>query len=240
MSVSISKKRILVLVSGSGSNLQAIIDKCESGYINGKVVGVISNVAGVFALERASRHSIPSVVVNHAQYKTRESFDETLANSVNSFSPDLIVLAGFMRILSETFVSQFQGKMLNIHPSLLPKYPGLNTHKKAIHNKDCLHGASVHFVNAELDGGPVVLQSVVQIDVDDSVDSLQSKVALTEWHIYPLVLQWFCQGALRLRQDQVWFNNPVVEKSLNNDKPIGYQMMINNNHGKQYNDEDIH
>lgn len=231
-------KRILVLVSGSGSNLQSIIDKCESNYIDGTVVGVISNVPEVYALERARRHNIPSLVVDHKRYESRESFDEALAKSVHSFSPDLIILAGFMRILSEAFVVQFQGKVLNIHPSLLPKYPGLHTHKKAIQNKDSFHGASIHFVNAELDGGPVVLQSIVNVEVCDTIDTLQSKVANTEWQIYPLVIKWFCQEALRLKQDKVWFDNNSIEKSLVIAKPIGYKMMINNNHGNQY-DEDI-
>lgn len=230
-------KRILVLVSGSGSNLQAIIDKCESGYIAGSVVGVISNVPNVYALERAKRHNIPALTLDHKQYNTRESFDEDLAKNVHSFSADLIVLAGFMRILSESFVLQFSGKMLNIHPSLLPKYPGLHTHTKALQNNDTSHGASIHFVNAELDGGPVVIQSIVKVDNQDTVDTLQSRVALTEWHIYPLVVKWFCEGALRLQQDQVWFNTEVVEASLIIDKPLGYQMMINNNHGNPYNED---
>jgi phosphoribosylglycinamide formyltransferase-1 len=230
-------KRILVLVSGSGSNLQAIIDKCESGYIAGSVVGVISNVPNAYALERAKRHNIPALTLDHKQYKTRESFDQDLAKNVHSFAADLIVLAGFMRILSEPFVSQFSGKMLNIHPSLLPKYPGLQTHKKALQNNDDTHGASIHFVNAELDGGPVVIQSIVKVDKQDTIDTLQSKVARTEWTIYPLVVKWFCEGALRLQQDQVWFNNEVVETSLIIDKPLGYQMMINNNQGKPYNED---
>lgn len=230
-------KRILVLVSGSGSNLQAIIDKCESGFIAGRVVGVISNVPDVYALERAKQHKIPYLTVDHRQYASRESFDAELAKGAHSFSADLVVLAGFMRILSESFVLQFSGKMLNIHPSLLPKYPGLHTHKKAIQNKDGLHGASIHFVNAELDGGPVVIQSIVKVDTLDTVDTLQSKVAITEWQIYPLAVKWFCEGALRLQQDQVWFDKVIVEKSLLIEQAVGYQIMINNNQGNQYNED---
>jgi len=231
------RKRILVLVSGSGSNLQAIIDKCESNYISGDVVGVISNVPNVYALERARRHNIPSVVIDHKKFENRESFDEALARSAHSFSADLIVLAGFMRILGESFVTPYYGKMINIHPSLLPKYPGLHTHKKAIQNKDSVHGASVHFVSTELDGGPVVIQSIVEINANDSIDTLQSKVVRTEWQIYPLVVMWFCQGALRLQQDHVWFDNALVEKSLESICLTDYQMIINNNNGTQ-NDED--
>lgn len=230
-------KRILVLVSGSGSNLQAIIDKCESGYIYGRVVGVISNVPDVYALERARNHKIPTLTLDHRNYTNRESFDEDLAKNAHSYSADLLVLAGFMRILSESFVMQFSGKMLNIHPSLLPKYPGLQTHKKAIQNKDSLHGSSIHFVNAELDGGPVVIQSLVSVEKQDTTDTLQSKVAFTEWQIYPLAIKWFCSGTLRLRSDKVWFNNEKLEESLLVDRPVGFQMMINNNHGNECNED---
>ncbi|MFT6267623.1 MAG: phosphoribosylglycinamide formyltransferase-1 [Alphaproteobacteria bacterium] len=204
-----TSKRILVLVSGSGSNLQAIIDECAAGFINGKIVGVISNVPKVFALQRATAHNIPNVVVDHTSFENRMLFDHALAETVNEFAPDLIVLAGFMRILSESFVSQFSGRMLNIHPSLLPKYPGLHTHKKVIENGDAHHGASVHFVTAELDGGPVVLQSVVDVNNADSIVSLQTKLAHTEWLIYPLAVKWFCQETLRLKQDKVWFSEDL-------------------------------
>jgi phosphoribosylglycinamide formyltransferase-1 len=232
-------KRIVVLVSGSGSNLQAIIDECAAGYINGVVVGVISNVPGVFALHRASTHNIANVVVDHTAFENRTSFDQALAKIVLGFVPDLIVLAGFMRILNENFVAQFLGKMLNIHPSLLPKYPGLHTHKKVIENKDCLHGASVHFVTAELDGGPVVLQSVVDVKSIDSVASLRAKLALTEWLIYPLAVKWFCQGTLRLKQDKVLFSKNL-DSSLSRDaESAGCKIKINNNQGQQ-NDEDKH
>jgi phosphoribosylglycinamide formyltransferase-1 len=214
-------KRIVVLVSGSGSNLQAIIDECAAGYINGVVVGVISNVPGVFALHRASTHNIANVVVDHTAFENRTSFDQALAK---------IVLG---------FVAQFLGKMLNIHPSLLPKYPGLHTHKKVIENKDCLHGASVHFVTAELDGGPVVLQSVVDVKSIDSVASLRAKLALTEWLIYPLAVKWFCQGTLRLKQDKVLFSKNL-DSSLSRDaESAGCKIKINNNQGQQ-NDEDKH
>jgi len=243
MTTSSPAKRILVLVSGSGSNLQAIIDNCETGYIHADVVGVISNVANVYALERAHRHNIPKLVLDHKLYGSREQFDDALATCVDGFSADLIVLAGFMRILSDSFVAKYIGKIINIHPSLLPKYPGLHTHKRAIENQDKKHGASVHFVTAELDGGPVVVQSSVNIDISDSEISLQEKVVQTEWQIYPLAIKWFCQGALRLQQEQVWFNNELVESSLERENKkenkIDFEMMIHNIHGNQCN-EDIH
>lgn len=198
------RKKIVVLVSGSGSNLQAIINNCDNGQINGDVVAVVSNVPGVYALTRAQNTQIDTHVIDHTLYKTRLEFDQALYACVNEYGPDLLVLAGFMRILSADFVQHFVGRMLNIHPSLLPKYPGLHTHKKVIANKDQQHGASIHFVTAELDGGPIVLQSCIQVKCDDNEQTIQRKVGLTEWLIYPLAIQWFCKDALRLVKDQVW------------------------------------
>lgn len=234
MEISGQLKRILVLVSGSGSNLQAIIDACESGCIKGAIVGVISNVPEVYALERAKRHNIPCEIIDHKAFENRKRFDEALEEKVQTFSADLIVLAGFMRILDASFVSQYAGKMINIHPSLLPKYPGLHTHKRALQNKDSEHGASIHFVNAELDGGPVIVQSIVKVDLDDTIETLQEKVVRTEWQIYPMVVKWFCIGALRLHQDKVWFDNKIVEQSIKNERLTDYKMMIHNNHGNHY------
>lgn len=237
MSLTPLPKRIVVLVSGSGSNLQAIIDECTAGNINGNVVGVISNVPKVYALERARKSNIQSFVVNHRQFSCRQDFDDALADKVNDLSPDLIVLAGFMRILHKSFVKQFYGKMLNIHPSLLPKYPGLHTHAKVIENQDAQHGASVHFVSAELDGGPIVVQSVINVDVNDSPKSLHTRLARTEWLIYPLVLKWFCQDALRLKQDKVWFKKSLSSAGPLNEKSADCKIRINNLK-EQRNDED--
>lgn len=229
--------RIVVLVSGSGSNLQAIIDECAAGNIQGKVVAVISNVAGAYALTRAAQYGIDSVVIDHKAFVDREMFDIALAKEVNRFSPDLVVLAGFMRILSPGFVSQFEHKMFNIHPSLLPKYPGLGTHQKAIENRDLSHGASVHFVNAELDGGPVVLQSLIKINENDTVESLQDRLAKTEWVIYPLAVKWFCQGALRIVKDKVRFGGNLDMSLLRSAGSVDCKIIINNTQDKQ-NDED--
>lgn len=236
---------IVVLVSGSGSNLQAIIDQCESGQILGKVVAVISNKPNVYALERAKKHNIPSMLIDHNAFDSRESFDAELAKYIDHYQPDLIVLAGFMRILSREFVVKYLGKMLNIHPSLLPKYPGLHTHKRALENNDKTHGASIHFVTPELDGGPVVLQSVIEVKNDDTVDELQERVAQTEWMIYPLVVKWFCLGALKMSQEQVWFSKEVVNNLTNlqrfylkttlNDE-YTCQIIINTN-GAKYDEE---
>ena len=204
-----SAKRIVVLVSGSGSNLQAIINECEAGFIHGHVIGVVCNVVDAYALTRAHNHGIATAVVNHKEFASRVEFDRKLAEQVQQFTPDLVVLAGFMRILSAEFVAQFAGKMLNIHPSLLPKYPGLHTHQKVLQNGDATHGASVHFVNTELDGGPVVLQSQINVNSDDTLESLQSRLAITEWYIYALAVKWFCNDSLSLESDSVYFRAPL-------------------------------
>lgn len=189
-------KRIVVLISGNGSNLQAIIDACEAKQIAGDVVGVISNKADVYGLERAENHNIESTVISHRDFESREAYDMELANAIDKFDADLVVLAGFMRILTPQFTEKFAGRMLNIHPSLLPKYQGLNTHQRAIDAGDTEHGVSVHFVTAELDGGPVVLQAKVPVFPEDSADDLASRVHEQEHRIYPLVVSWFIDGRL--------------------------------------------
>jgi len=192
-------KRIVVLISGNGSNLQAIIDACEEKKINGDVVAVISNKPQVYGLERAKCHDIDNVVVNHRDYETREAYDVSLAKAIDEHQPDLVVLAGFMRILTADFVEHYAGKMLNIHPSLLPKYQGLNTHQRAIDAGDSEHGVSVHFVTAELDGGPVILQAKVPIFENDTSDELAARVHEQEHRIYPLVVNWFTDERLLMQ-----------------------------------------
>ncbi|TRY30190.1 phosphoribosylglycinamide formyltransferase [Aliiglaciecola sp. M165] len=199
-----SPSRIVVLVSGNGSNLQAIIDYFENRSHVAQVVGVISNVPDVFALERAKVSNIPSVCLNHKDYDNRETYDIALKNKIDEYAPDLLVLAGFMRILTEDFVRAFEGKMLNIHPSLLPKYKGLNTHQKAIDAGDKEHGASVHFVTPELDGGPVIIQSKVPVFIEDNASVLAQRVQQQERNVYPLVVDWFCNERL------VMINNKAV------------------------------
>jgi len=189
-------KKIVVLISGNGSNLQAVIDACEANKINGEVVAVISNKPDVYGLERATNHNITAEVVNHKSYDTREAYDEVLQSAIDKHQPDLVVLAGFMRILTPQFVAHYQGRMINIHPSLLPKYQGLNTHQRAIDAGDDVHGVSVHFVTAELDGGPVILQARVPIFPEDSAEDLSARVHEQEHRIYPLVINWFCDERL--------------------------------------------
>ncbi|GAA6204491.1 phosphoribosylglycinamide formyltransferase [Thalassotalea sp. SU-HH00458] len=195
-------RRIVVLISGSGSNLQAIIDACKSTDYPGEVVGVISNKAEVFGLTRAENANIPHQVLSHKAYDSRESYDQALVNAIDDYKPDLVVLAGFMRILTPAFVQHFSGKLLNIHPSLLPKYQGLNTHQRAIDANDKEHGVSVHFVTEELDGGPVILQAKVPIFPEDTADDLASRIHVQEHKIYPLVINWFCSGRVVMQGDK--------------------------------------
>lgn len=156
-------KRLVVLVSGNGSNLQAILDACEQGRIDARVAAVFSNKASAFGLERARQAGIDAYALSAADYESREAFDRQLIARIDDYAPDLVVLAGYMRILSPAFVARYHDRLLNIHPSLLPKYPGLHTHRQAIANGDSEHGTSVHFVTDQLDGGPVILQAKVQI-----------------------------------------------------------------------------
>jgi phosphoribosylglycinamide formyltransferase-1 len=194
-------KRILVLISGNGTNLQAIIDACQSSSFPGQVVAVISNKADAYGLTRAENAGLENLALSHRDFVSRESYDQALIAKIDAFAPDLIVLAGFMRILTPAFVQHFQGKLLNIHPSLLPKYQGLHTHQRAIDAKDQEHGVSVHFVTEQLDGGPVILQAKVPIFEHDTSDDLAARVHQQEHRIYPLVVKWFCQERLSMQQD---------------------------------------
>ncbi|CAM3961129.1 phosphoribosylglycinamide formyltransferase [Pseudoalteromonas byunsanensis] len=202
-----SNTRLVVLISGSGSNLQAIIDACQSNQIKGEVVAVISNKEQAYGLTRAANAGIETKVLSHKAFATRDDYDVELASLIDSFNPDLVVLAGFMRILTPSLVQKFKGKMLNIHPSLLPKYQGLNTHQRAIDAKDDVHGVSVHFVTEELDGGPVVLQAKVPILANDTAETLAQRVHEQEHIIYPLVVQWFSEHRLTMEADYAVFDN---------------------------------
>ena len=203
-------KKIVVLVSGSGSNLQAIIDACQTSQINGRVVAVISNKANVYALERAQQANIPAHVINHLDYESREAFDQVMANQIDIYAPDLVVLAGYMRILTPKFVTHYLGRMLNIHPSLLPKYPGLHTHRRAIEAGDNEHGTTVHFVTEELDGGPIILQAKVPIFADDTEQNVVARVLSQEHAIYPLVVKWFCDERLTMQQGKAYLDNQAI------------------------------
>lgn len=199
-------KRLVVMVSGNGSNLQAIIDACQQGHIDGRVVAVFSNKADAFGLERARRAAIAAYALSAARFADREAFDRQLMREIDEYAPDLVILAGYMRILSPAFVTHYQDRLLNIHPSLLPKYPGLHTHRQAIDNGDAEHGTSVHFVTDELDGGPVILQAKVPVFPGDSIETVAARVQHQEHAIYPLVIGWFAAGRLAMRANAAWLD----------------------------------
>lgn len=201
---------IVVLISGNGSNLQAIIDSIENDAINGHVSAVISNKPKVYGLERAEKAGIPAIAVDHTQFVSRTEFEHALTQAIDQHHADLVVLAGFMRILSSEFVQHYPGKMLNIHPSLLPKYPGLNTHKRVLENGDKEHGTSVHFVTAELDGGPIIAQRSFHVTADDTEESLQQKIQQQEHRLYPEVVSWFCSGRLQFKDGKAWLDQQPI------------------------------
>ncbi len=189
---------IVVLISGSGSNLQSIINSIANKTLNAKICAVITNKADAYGLERAKQANIPTEILDHRQYPSREDFDAQLTKIIERYQAELVVLAGFMRILSDGFVAHFYGRMINIHPSLLPKYRGLHTHQRALESGDKVHGLSIHYVSAELDGGPIILQKTVPILADDTEKSLAQRVLVEEHIAYPKVIQWIAQGRLQL------------------------------------------
>jgi len=199
---------VVVLISGNGSNLQAIIEYSKQAKFD--VVGVISNRPDAYGLQRAAHYQIPTSVIRHQDYPERELFDQMLKEKIESYQPGLIVLAGFMRILSTEFVEHFRGKILNIHPSLLPHYPGTNTHQRVLDAGEKAHGASVHFVTEELDGGPVVGHSMISIDVEDNAESLARRVASKEHILYPKILNWFAQGRLSMENGKAVLDGEVL------------------------------
>ncbi len=188
---------VVVLISGSGSNLQALIDS-QSDSNPARIGAVISNRADAYGLQRAQAAGIPTQVLSHREFADREAFDAALMAAIDAFQPDLVVLAGFMRILTPGFVRHYQGRLLNIHPSLLPRHKGLDTHNRAVAAGDTEHGCSVHFVTEELDGGPVAIQAAIPIRADESVAQLTDRVHVEEHRIYPLAVRWFAEGRLRL------------------------------------------
>ena len=208
------KASLVVLISGSGSNLLAIIDAIKNNQLNAEIKAVISNRATASGLEHASRENISTHVVDHKQYPSRELFDQAMMQIIEPIKPDLVVLAGFMRILSKDFIAKYQHRLINIHPSLLPKYKGLNTHQLAIDNKDKIHGASVHYVNFELDSGPVVIQAEVPVLTTDTAETLAARVLQQEHKIYPMAIQLHISGRVRYDNEQLKFDNRPLTKPL--------------------------
>lgn len=194
---------IVILISGRGSNMQAIIDQALSGNLPITVKAVISNRPDAPGLALASKHGINTRVVDHEDYPDKQSFETALSTCINEYQPRLIVLAGFMRVLSSDFVGKYKNRMINIHPSLLPQFPGLNTHQRAISAGAREHGASVHFVTADIDSGPIIIQRCIPIDAADTPETLASKVLTQEHQIYPLAIKWFAESRLKVQAGSV-------------------------------------
>lgn len=201
---------VVVLISGSGTNLQALIDAAAAG-APFRIDGVISNRPGVHGLERARAAGIETKVIDHTDYPDREHFDAALADAIDRFGPELVVLAGFMRILTDGFVARYNGRMLNIHPSLLPAFQGLHTHRRALEAGVREHGASVHFVTGELDGGPVIAQARVPVHNGDDEATLAARVLQREHELLPRVVSWFADGELRLADEHVWLHGRPID-----------------------------
>jgi phosphoribosylglycinamide formyltransferase, formyltetrahydrofolate-dependent len=204
----------VVLISGNGSNLQAIIDSMKRAELPIELRAVISNQAEAYGLKRARRAGIPTKILKHTVFPDRDAFCADLQRLIDRYQPALVALAGFMRILSADFVTHYPGRILNIHPSLLPAFRGLNTHARALAAGVQEHGASVHFVTEEVDGGPVILQARVPVLPDDDPQTLAVRVLQQEHRIYPLALRWFAQGRLAMMGDKVLFDGKVVHKPL--------------------------
>lgn len=196
-------KRIVILISGRGSNMQAIAERCADQRWPAQVVAVVANRAEAAGLAWATDHGIATAVVDHRAFATREAFDAALAEAIEGFAPDLVALAGFMRILGDDFVRRYEGRMLNTHPSLLPAFPGLHTHRRALEAGCQVVGATVHFVTPALDHGPIVMQGVVPVRPGDDEQALAERVLAVEHVIYPQSVRWFVEGRLRLEGARV-------------------------------------
>ncbi len=210
---------LVVLVSGGGSNLQAIIDAIAAGELPARIQAVISNRPGVRALERARQAGIPAEVLDHRDYPERSAYDQALMAAIDRHRPALVVLAGFMRILTPDFVRHYRGRLLNIHPSLLPRHRGLHTHRRALEAGDREHGATVHFVTEELDGGPPILQIRVPVLAEDTPETLAARVLEQEHRIYPLAIRWFAEGRLRQADERVFLDGLPLARPILFDAP---------------------
>jgi phosphoribosylglycinamide formyltransferase-1 len=194
---------VVILISGSGSNLQAIIDAMQAGELPIDIRAVISNRADAYGLKRARAAGIHTEVVDHRDYQGREDFDRALQEAIDAHNPALVILAGFMRILTHEFVEHYLGRMLNIHPALLPLFPGLNTHERALQEGVTEHGATVHFVTTEVDGGPLVIRARVPVEDNDTPEALAARVLEQEHRIFPQAIRWFAEGRLQMQCDKV-------------------------------------
>jgi len=201
----------IVLISGSGTNLQALLDATADN-LPLDIRAVISNRPGAFGLERAANSCVPARVLDHTRFPDRSTFEAALGELIDSFAPALVILAGFMRILTPEFVARYSGRMVNIHPALLPAYPGLDTHRRVLEAGDTEHGASIHFVTAEVDGGPVFLQARVPVEANDDQETLAARVLEQEHRLYPTALRWICEGRVELIDGEVRLDGVPLDR----------------------------
>ena len=192
--------KIAVLISGNGSNLEALIDACKKNVINGSIDMIISNNPDAYGIQRAKNHSIDYKIIDNNSFKTREDFDRALVEELEDSNPDLVVLAGFMRILTPVMIEAFKNKIINIHPSLLPKYPGLDTHNAVIENGDLKHGVTIHFVNEVLDGGQIIAQGEISVNADETLEELKTRIHAIEHVMLPMVVSKFANGTINTKK----------------------------------------
>ena len=202
----------IVLISGDGTNLQAILDEITNNHLPIRIISVLSDNPQAYGIKRANNAGIPTKIINYHGFKDKADFHLSMEENVKKIDPDLIVLAGYMRILSEEFCRQFKGKILNIHPSLLPKFRGLNTYQRVLDSGDEFHGSTVHFVTAELDSGPLVLQYRTKIKTTDDPKQLRKRVQLGEYQIYPMAIRWFAEGSLKMIKGKTILNGKKISK----------------------------
>lgn len=203
-----------ILISGSGTNLQSFIDRAASGDIDLDLCVVFSNRPDAYGLARAREAGIATACIEHGDYNSREEFDRAVATKLDEWQPDLLILAGFMRILSTWFVERYEGRILNIHPALLPAYPGLDTHQRVLDAGDAWHGSTVHFVTEKLDGGPRILQGRLAVDSNETPERLCARVQAIEHQIYPEAANWFGQGRLEFRNSRAWLDGELLEEPV--------------------------
>ena len=207
-----SNCKTAILISGSGTNLQAFIDAVDCGDLNLDLAVVFSNNPNAYGLERAEQAGIPTACIQHVDFPDREAFDRAVIEELDRFDPDLLILAGFMRILSPGFVAHYAGKILNIHPALLPLYPGLNTHQRVLDAGDQWHGSTVHFVTEKLDGGPRILQGRLAVNPGESSDELATRVQSVEHQIYPQAASWVGSGKVQFRNGAIYVDGKCTDE----------------------------
>lgn len=207
-------KSIVILISGRGSNMESLLNAVADGSLPVRVAAVISNRPDAEGLEKAAAQSVETCIVDHTRFESREAFDATMIKTIDSYAPDLVVLAGFMRILTDDFVRRYAGRLINIHPSLLPSFPGLHTHRRALAEGVRVHGCTVHFVTPQLDHGPVVVQAAVPVLDGDDEATLAARVLVQEHQIYPMAVRWFAEERLRLVDGRVVFESAQASEGV--------------------------